>query len=511
MDENLELEYQEFLKKLDAKKAKEAKATQAVNEPQSEIGRDSKVTSGQNQNNGGSQKTKRLIAGLAVILLISVSGTFAMLQVYQAAFNPDMVDVIVGARVHDVFEGGRIGTGDSAQDMFGPRNKNVFVENYGNVHVGVRVQFHEFVSIGGTPLENETGTEMALDDVSTWNTVRFVPNPNLTAPNNMIRQGDVTVEGTSAYIGNRGIEWQLGHFTGESQKWYMPTFNRVHRRVESNALIIGREDSVFNTVNAYLFTDTSGRAIDAIAGGCASTLGGVSNEHDYVVDILDWQDDFTLANRGHYVSGANENFRGQTGRPQHPGLFNYWNPVEGEPRTETGDLWFINFDTPAQGGVLYVYEEYEMTARQTLPAATVRVMTMSQWIAADMPDGNFWVHDEDSPEGWFYWVGENYGMIDPETATSLLLRQTILPALPQLEYVIRVNAQLFREDTLPPVGTAYPRTQMTQNARYIFERPVDSDTDTDADNGNGYDNGYENGGEGEPIGMIFIKSKRFNV
>ena len=508
MDENLELEYQEFLKKLEAKKAKEAKATQAVVKTQSED-KESRTSRGQNQNNGGSKKTKRLIAGLAVILLISVSGTFAMLQVYQAAFNPDMVDVIVGARVHDVFEGGRTGTGQNAQDMFGSRNNNVFVENYGDVHVGVRVQFHEFVSINGTPLENTTGATMEIDNVSTWNTVRFAPNPNTTDTNRLIRQGDIATQGSSAYIGNLGIQWQLGHFPGENQKWYMPTFNRVHRQLETDSLIIGRETSVFNVPNVHLFSDTSGRAIDAIAGGWVTDLGG---SPDDVINVLNWQDEITLSDRGHYISGDDINFRGQTGRPQHPGTFDFWNPNETGPRTEVGDLWYIDLDI--NGGQLAVQPGYIMTARETLPAATVRVMTLSQWYEDGMPDGNFWVHDEASPEGWFYWVGENYGMIDPETATSLLLRQTILPALSQIEYMVRVNAQFFRDDLLPPLLDAEnpnPREEMSQQARYIFRRPSAADTGTTPETTPEAPETGDEGEEVEPTGMILIKSKRLSL
>lgn len=39
---------------------------------------------------------------------------------------------------------------------------------------------------------------------------------------------------------------------------------------------------------------------------------------------------------------------------------------------------------------------------------------MSQWIAADRPTGNFWVHDTD---GWIYWAN----WLPKATATSLLL------------------------------------------------------------------------------------------
>ena len=422
-------------------------------------------------------RTRDIIIGLMLILIIAISGTYAFNQLNQAAFNPDLVDVFPGGRIHDVFEGGRVGTGANSQDMFGRRNKNVFAENFGDVPIGVRVQFYEFVSVQGEAIDNATGQQMNLNDVGTWNVVRF--NADMT------RQGNVLTEGTSAFIGSMGIQWQLGHLPGESQKWYMPTFNRVNRLLGTTHLLDLTDDqthSVFNVPDVYRFSDTSGRAIDAIAAGWAGNIYGGYDEgyygHQNVGSILDWQD--TIVNPSHMLTS----FRGQTGRPQHPGTFDYW----GADDTEEGVLWYV-----APDGRLTYDPEYEMEARQTLPAAATRVMSMYQWIEDDMPRGNFWVHDETSPQGWFYWVGEyeregypQYGMLPSRTATSLLLRQTTLPALPSLEYVIHVNADFFTANSVP-------LNSMSDNARAIFTGVLPDDDDNGYENG--YDNGYNNGTE----------------
>ena len=371
-------------------------------------------------------RRRTLTIGVALSLTLLVGTTFAFQQILQTAFNPDLVGVVPGGRIHDIFEGGR---NEDSLDMFGPRNKNVFMENFGQIPMGVRVQFHEFVAIAGIPL-NVDGEAMDINDTTTWSTVRFNEDLN--------RQGDVDTEGTSAYIEDFGIEWQLGHFEGEDQAWFMPTFNRIDREVTTLGLINAGESEhyIFNHNNAYLFSDTSGRAIDAIAGAAWEENAGSAS------DLLDWQD---YEDASHHIN----HFRGQTGRLQHTGAFDFWAPDEtGEIQTEEGRLWFL---TPS--GEITYEDDYEMTASQTLPAADIRVMSLDQWLEAEMPRGNFWVHDETSPEGWFYWVGagmgELAGMLEPGTATSLLLRETVLPVRQGFEYIVRVNSEIFIANDLP--------------------------------------------------------------
>ena len=423
------------------------------------------------------QRRRSITAGIILLLVITITGTFAFVQMNQAAFNPDLVDVMPGGRIHDVFQGGRNAAG---QDMFGPRDNSVFAENFGDVPIGVRVQFSEFVSVQGEGIYNGT-TQMDLNNTATWNRVRF---NGAMVDGQLVRAGDVATAGTSAYIGNMGIRWQLGHSTGENQMWYMPTFNQVNRpatmldpfatdSVTSELLHAPEQlNSVFNSPYVAIFSDTSGRAVEPIATGWANSSVNIpADDHEDVGSILDWQDQqlYNAVNNG--TAGTNptladylhtlEYFRGQTGRPEHNGTFGFWTP---EAET-TGTRWYLD----PVGNLRYELN-YEMTARQTLPAADIRVMSMTHWLSLEPAArrGNFWVHDNYCPEGWFYWVGVGYGMIAPETATSLLLRQTILPALPQLEYVIHTNAQFFTANSVPEIGTASPSTQMTANAALIF-------------------------------------------
>ena len=389
-------------------------------------------------------KTRLGIGVLILLILITAGTTFAFIQLEQVSLTPYTLESLPGGRIHDVFAGGRT---ESGQDVYGTRDFSVFAENFGGVQLGVRIQFREYIRIGNT------FTTMDINNSDTWNTVRFDDSMN--------RAGDADIPGTSAWVGAQGIAWQLGHLAGETQKTYMPTFNRINQQLETGQLLpIGHtlENSIFNAPNAVSFADTSGRAVDSIAGTWNAAAPLI---HEDVYSILYWQDQ--QENVGHSA----ENFRGQTGRPQHDGSFNFWQ-VNGP--TETGTLWRVN----ESGNLTYVLN-HTMTARQTLPApAGLRIMSLTQWLNADSPQINIWVHDDQCPEGWFYWVGEYSGMLDPATSTSLLLRETFLPNNPHLDYIIRINAQFFSIDDLPEVGYTRPLEQISTRASLIYGEAIDA-------------------------------------
>ena len=375
------------------------------------------------------QRRKSMITGTILIFMIMISGTFAFVMLNQTAFNPDYVDVLPGGRIHNVFQGGRVGSGDNAQDMFGSRNQNVFAENFGDVPIGVRVQLREFVSIGDNPFV----TTMDLNETSTWNPVRFDPLLERAA-------------GTNSDIEALGIELELGQREGEI-KVYMPTFNHVNQTAIQLDPTSPQLRSIFNNVDAARFSETSGRAIDPLA---ASWVNGQTGDGS-VEAILNWQD-YQAENAVddeafHTVDG----FRGQTGRPEHDGTFGFWNE---QRNSVTGTRWYLT-----SNGVLDFEEGVTMVAQETLEAYATPVMSLSQWIVAGRPRENIWVHDESCAEGWFYWVGEHNGMIQPgvatgendflSNATSLLLRETVLPIIPQLQYVVHINADFFVATDLP--------------------------------------------------------------
>jgi hypothetical protein len=87
---------------------------------------------------------RRTLLGSALLMLVLlVSSTFAFVMLNQAAFNPDRVRIVAGGRLHDVME--RRGEGVN-RDRAGERNHDVFAENFGEMPIGVRVRFSEYLA-----------------------------------------------------------------------------------------------------------------------------------------------------------------------------------------------------------------------------------------------------------------------------------------------------------------------------------------------------------------------------
>ncbi|MEY8458042.1 hypothetical protein [Lactococcus ileimucosae] len=155
------------------------------------------------------KEQKRKLGVLAVLgLALLVSGTFAFTAFNQQAINDRLRDNVgtVGGRVHDYYN----------RDT---ENKDVFVENYGEEEIMVRIRLSEFMGIrerGTTdfePLVDET----IRNQVDTWTT--WKPD----ADNINQRQ-----TGTDSAFFNDYSNLTFGWDRGEEfAPWYLPTFNHV--------------------------------------------------------------------------------------------------------------------------------------------------------------------------------------------------------------------------------------------------------------------------------------------
>ena len=381
--------------------------------------------------------------GVLVIIAILISGTFAFTYARQAALNPGRVhehDFNVG-RIHDDFED---------RDGPGPLDKDVFAENFGLTDLAVRVRFREFLEIGG----NVFGGAQ-INNPQTWPI--YLADPD-----------DVHTRLTGTYaaqIGNTGIGWTLGN-AEEVQKVFMPTFNHVNRIAPFDPAVT--IVAPFNNPNIYRFANTTGRAVEAIAEFDVNTVNNI--------------DDF-------FSNGV------QTG------------PICIDPATGnivaisdgTHDFWYLgqscfstlhhidyNMSTPSISTSPTTHY-----AQETMIADEGGVMTIAQWIDADMPSGNFWIMDVD---GWFYWNGylpgletrneqataireqlglepgddlpEEHAWLDlPTIATSLLLNGIDIPNLTLLDYIIYIDAEFFTSDQL---GEDAELQYTTPEVPYIF-------------------------------------------
>ncbi|MEY8457851.1 hypothetical protein [Lactococcus ileimucosae] len=151
------------------------------------------------------KKNQRRLRNLALLslLLLLVGGTFAFQAFNQRAINDRLRENTPGGRVHDYYN----------RDT---ENKDVFVENYGNVPLMARIRLSEFMekrSAGDTdftPIVNGT----IRDQVNTWTVMR----PSETNLNT--RVGDSAAFNTYA---NLTFGWTR---SGQDAPWFMPTFNR---------------------------------------------------------------------------------------------------------------------------------------------------------------------------------------------------------------------------------------------------------------------------------------------
>ena len=377
-------------------------------------------------------KRKLVLAGLIVIIFILIGGTFAFQQLSQGALNPDRVDIFPGGRIHDISQERGHSNVDGEriyQDFHGERNKNVFAENFGDIPIGVRVQFREFVELNGDAIvnlelpvsahhgtgggePNEPNNAMDLNNLGTWSIAQFEAGPN----GELVRRAGTT----AAYISDLGIDWQMGD---EEGKVFMPTFNQVNRplsqtqflpAVDIHVDIQNDEDTIFNHTFVYQFSDASGRSVDGVA------------------------EDFDLTNGINEISDI-ELYGVQTGYTGHDGSRDFW--AMGDYRV--ANRYFI------EENVLVRRQETHY-AKRTLTPDEGGVMLMSVWIEADKPDGNFWLFDDfNYADGWFYWNGNYHGMIMPGEGTSLLINASHMPIHTNLGYVIHINADFFTADNLP--------------------------------------------------------------
>ncbi|WP_251713113.1 hypothetical protein [Lactococcus ileimucosae] len=155
------------------------------------------------------KEQKRKLGVLAVLgLALLVGGTFAFTAFNQRVTNDRLRDneFEVGGRVHDYYN----------RDT---ENKDVFVENYGEEEIMVRIRLSEFMDIrkrGATDFEPLVG-EAVRDEVDTWTT--WKPN----ADNINQRQ-----TGTDSAFFNDYSNLTFGWDRGEEfAPWYLPTFNHV--------------------------------------------------------------------------------------------------------------------------------------------------------------------------------------------------------------------------------------------------------------------------------------------
>ncbi|WP_346350102.1 hypothetical protein [Lactococcus petauri] len=148
---------------------------------------------------------KRKLRNIALLAILGLlGGTFAFTAFNQQAINDREVEnrADVGGRVHDYFDG--------------DENKDVFVENFGQQPILVRLQLSEFMEIQARGSNAWTPvTPGEREDLDTWTT--YIPEVD-----NVSQRRSNSPSAAFNTYSNLTFGYEYGNV---SPPWYLPTFN----------------------------------------------------------------------------------------------------------------------------------------------------------------------------------------------------------------------------------------------------------------------------------------------
>lgn len=161
------------------------------------------------------QEKKRKLRNIALLAILGlVGGTFAFTAFNQQAINDREVEnrARVGGRVHDYFN----------RDT---ENKDVFVENFGQEPILVRLQLSEFLEIqerGNSVWEQLTPG--SRENLNSW--TPYIPHPDNVSLRSIYSNNSWP---EAAEVLNNVSNLTFGYEDGAvSPPWYLPTFNTVN-------------------------------------------------------------------------------------------------------------------------------------------------------------------------------------------------------------------------------------------------------------------------------------------
>lgn len=151
---------------------------------------------------------KRKLRNIAILALFGlIGGTFAFQAFNQQAINDRLREnpADYGGRVHDYYHSDT-------------ENKDIFVENFGQEPIMVRLKLSEFMEIqerGSTSWQQVAGGRR--DDLDSW--IPYIPEANNVSQ----RRSDNPSAAFNQYS-DLTFGWTRG---GQDAPWYLPTFNTV--------------------------------------------------------------------------------------------------------------------------------------------------------------------------------------------------------------------------------------------------------------------------------------------
>lgn len=356
-------------------------------------------------------KKSLFTVALVFIFLLALVGTFAWYSFSQRAFNPTWGETNHGCRLHDNWDG----------TISGERNWDVYIENFCESNIFVRIQLREFLSMAGVSVIEG----VYIDDPESW-------------PLYLAEDFDVHQRRQDSLIAiiaeEYGIYWSLGDYNAQ-RKVFMPTHNHARYLVDEDR-VFTTEPVLFAHPQAYIMSEATGYAVDNIA----YMIRNVAFDATQMTDAEDYA---TIGYQTGPGDGSHDYWRNHpTGIHYAPLIYTYitggvaelrvTNELHPHERQETLTP-YINLDT--------------VDVNTTLDVTTFSggIMTLNQWTDLGFPTGNFWILDTTDDEGWFYWNG----YLPPGEATSLLVDDVFIPSFNQRwDYVTSATADCFTCETL---------------------------------------------------------------
>lgn len=348
------------------------------------------------------------ITALAVTL--ALGATFAWQSINQNVLNENTGKANPGGRLHDDFNG---------------TNKDIYVENFGDDPLVVRVQLKEFMELGrdaGQPDHEFAKSRTSVvegtsyGDINTWPVYKF---------------------------GNTGGVHQYLNYVWGGEKDYMPTFNKNKDSLDAD--VNGTYVGSGNTYNPKHFDDY----VTYKVGGGTEGNTDIGSKTDNAIYDADENKIEEYDQYGYGTLTKRENLGGKHG-------------VEGQD---------------------WIQKEETHTAVNTRPedaSSDTTVISMQQWLEGcqetnNIPKatGRFWIYDTD---GWAYW-GE---VLKPHQSTGLLLNEVQMANKPDDNwyYGIDVTGQfvtlndLGNDNNAQKTGfydTTLGRSVPTADAEALFE------------------------------------------
>jgi hypothetical protein len=179
----------------------------------------------------GSKKLATAVLSVTLAAILAVGGTFAYTSMRQVATNEAPFSLTNGVRLHNDYKyDTSVTPGSTAESDFAytggqnavGANHDIYVENYGDRDLYLRVKLYEYNELDGTPAKADTAADKPLGD-----------GGSTPAWDAFIIADKTDAVGAAAVTHYDAWAWTMGSAAGS---YYMPTNNKADYDSNSNVI-----------------------------------------------------------------------------------------------------------------------------------------------------------------------------------------------------------------------------------------------------------------------------------